>query len=60
MNKLAVSKDVPYDATDLDFPIEKNIKNIAESKNKDLTKIGQELAKEFQFGKIKIEIYTVN
>ena len=39
MNKLAVSKDVPYDATDLDFPIEKNIKNIAESKNKDLTKI---------------------
>ena len=39
MNKLAVSNDVPYEATDLDFPIEKNIKNIAESKNKDLTKI---------------------
>ena len=39
MDKLAVCKDVPNDATDLDFPIEKNIKNIAESKNKDLTKI---------------------
>ena len=34
MNKLAVGKDVPYDATDLDFPIEKNILNIAEAKNK--------------------------
>ena len=39
MDKLAVGKDVPNDATDLDFPIEKNIKNIAESKNKDITKI---------------------
>ena len=39
MDKLAVSKDVPFDATDLDFPIEKNIKNIADSKNKDLNKI---------------------
>ena len=39
MDKLAVSNDVPHDATDLDFPIEKNIKNIAESKNKDLNKI---------------------
>ncbi len=39
MDKLAVSNDVPFDATDLDFPIEKNIKNIADSKNKDLNKI---------------------
>jgi fructose-1,6-bisphosphatase II / sedoheptulose-1,7-bisphosphatase len=39
MDKLAVGKDVPKDATDLDFSIEKNIKNIAESKNKDLSKI---------------------
>ena len=39
MNKLAVGKDVPFDATDLDFSIEKNIKNIADSKNKDLDKI---------------------
>ena len=29
----------PKDATDLDFSIEKNIKNIADSKNKDLTEI---------------------
>jgi len=39
MNKIAVGKDVPNDATDLDFPIEKNIKNIADSKNKDLTQL---------------------
>ena len=39
MDKLAVSNDVPFDATDLDFPIEKNIKNIADYKNKDLNKI---------------------
>ena len=39
MNKLAVGKDVPKDATDLDFSIEKNIKNIAESKNKDINEI---------------------
>ncbi len=34
MDKLAVGKDVPKDATDLDFTIEKNIKNIADSKTK--------------------------
>ena len=34
MNKIAVGKDVPYDATDLDFPLNKNISNIADSKNK--------------------------
>ena len=39
MDKLAVGKNVPYDATDLDFPVEKNIKNIADAKNKDLDKI---------------------
>ena len=39
MDKLAVSKDVPFDATDLDFPIEKNIKNIADCKNKSLNEI---------------------
>ena len=39
MDKLAVGKDVPKDATDLDFSIEKNIKNIAESKNKDISKV---------------------
>ena len=39
MEKLAVGKEVPKDATDLDFSIEKNIKNIADSKNKDLNEI---------------------
>ena len=39
MDKLAVGKDVPFDATDLDFSVEKNIKNIADSKNKDLDNI---------------------
>ena len=35
MDKLAVSSKVPLDATDLDFPLEKNIQNIADSLNKD-------------------------
>ena len=39
MDKIAVGKDVPFDATDLDFSIEKNIKNIADSKNVDLNKM---------------------
>ena len=39
MDKIAVGKDVPFDATDLDFSIEKNIKNIADSKNKKLNDI---------------------
>ena len=39
MEKLAVGKNVPFDATDLDFSVEKNIKNIADAKNKDLDKI---------------------
>ena len=34
MDKLAVSNKVPIDATDLDYPVEKNIKNVAESLNK--------------------------
>ena len=39
MNKLAVSNKVPHDATDLDFSIEKNIKNLADSLNKDISDI---------------------
>ena len=39
MEKLAVSKKVPNDATDLDFSIEKNIENIADSLNKDIKDI---------------------
>ncbi|MFL2887230.1 MAG: class II fructose-bisphosphatase [Candidatus Pelagibacter sp.] len=39
MEKIAVGKDVPANAVDLDFSIEKNIKNIAESKNKNIKNI---------------------
>ena len=39
MDKLAVSNKIPFDATDLDFSIEKNIKNIADSLNKDISNI---------------------
>ena len=34
MDKIAVSNKIPFEATDLDFSIEKNIKNIADSLNK--------------------------
>ena len=39
MNKIAVSNKIPFEATDLDFSIEKNIKNIADSLNKDFKDI---------------------
>ena len=39
MEKLAVGKDIPYEAVDLDFSVEKNIKNISESKNKPISNI---------------------
>tara|TARA_B100001057_G_scaffold352845_1_gene354578 strand:- start:25 stop:975 length:951 start_codon:yes stop_codon:yes gene_type:complete len=39
MDKLAVSNKIPFDATDLDFPVEKNIKNIADSLNKDISDV---------------------
>ena len=39
MNKIAVGKEVPKDAIDLDYPLEKNIKIIADSMNQDINKI---------------------
>ena len=39
MDKLAVTNKVPSDATDLDFPVEKNIHNIAESLNKNVNDV---------------------
>ncbi len=39
MNKIAVGKDVPIDATDLDYPLKKNISNIAEAKNKNINEL---------------------
>ena len=39
MDKLAVSNKVPNDATDLDYSLEKNISNIADSLNKDIKNV---------------------
>jgi len=39
MQKIAVGKDIPKEAIDLDFSLEKNIKNIAESRNKNINDI---------------------
>ena len=39
MNKIAVGSIIPKDAIDLDFSVEKNIKNIADCKNKDISKL---------------------
>ena len=39
MNKFAVGKDVPFDATDIDFPLKRNISNIADAKNKNFNEL---------------------
>ena len=39
MEKIAVGKEIPFDAIDLDYSLEKNIKNIAEAKNKNINEI---------------------
>ena len=39
MNKIAVGKDVPFDAIDLDYPLKKNISNLAEAKNKNINEL---------------------
>ena len=39
MNKIAYGKNVPNDAIDLDFPIEKNIKNLADVKNTNIEQL---------------------
>ena len=36
MDKIAVGNDIPKDAVDLDYTLEKNIKNLADAKNTDL------------------------
>ena len=36
MDKLAVTSRVPFDATDLDFPLKRNISNLADAMNKDI------------------------
>ena len=39
MNKIAVGKDVPFDASVFDYPIKTNISNIADAKNKNINEI---------------------
>ena len=39
MNKIAYGKNVPSDAIDLDFSIEKNIKNLSEATNKSIDQL---------------------
>ena len=39
MNKIAVGSNVPKDAIDLDNPIKKNIYNLADCKNKDISQL---------------------
>ena len=39
MNKIAYGKTIPSDAIDLDFSIDKNIKNLAEATNKKITQL---------------------
>ena len=60
MEKIAVSNDVPFDATDLDFPLEKNIKNIAEAKNKKITDMTACLLDRPRHKKIIEELKSLN
>ena len=39
MDKLAVSGNIPNDVVDLDFSIEKNIRNLSDAKNKDISEL---------------------
>ena len=60
MDKLTVSNNVPYDATDLDFSIEKNIKNIADSLNKDIKNVTACLLDRPRHGKIINKLKEMN
>ena len=60
MDKIAVSSKVPHDATDLDFSIEKNIKNLADSLNKDITNITACLLKRPRHDKIIETLQKMN
>ena len=67
MDKLAVSNKIPHDATDLDFPIEKNIKNLADSLNKNINDVTvcllnrprhDEIVQKLKKMKVKIKFIT--
>ena len=67
MNKIAVGKDVPFDATDLDYPLKKNVLNIAEAKNKNINDLTvcildrprhKEIIKELKFLKVNLKLIS--
>ncbi len=67
MNKIAVGKDVPFDATDLDYPLKKNISNIAEAKNKNIDDLTvcildrprhKDIIKELNFLKVNLKLIS--
>ena len=60
MDKIAVSNKIPFEATDLDFSVEKNIKNIADSLNKDLKNITACLLNRPRHRKIIDELKKMN
>ena len=60
MDKIAVSNKIPFEATDLDFSVEKNIKNIADALNKDLTNITACLLNRPRHKKIIDELKKMN
>ena len=60
MNKIAVSNKIPFEATDLDFSVEKNIKNIADAKNKDISKITACILDRTRHKKIIDELKSLN
>ena len=60
MDKIAVSNKIPFEATDLDFSVEKNIKNIADSLNKNLTDVTACLLDRPRHKKIIDELKNMN
>ena len=60
MDKIAVSSKIPYEATDLDFSVEENIKNIADSLNKDLKEVTACLLNRPRHKKIIDELKKMN
>ena len=67
MNKIAVGSDVPFDATDLDYPLKKNIYNIAEAKNKNINELTvcildrprhKEIIEELKLLKVKLKLIS--
>tara|TARA_Y100000590_G_scaffold82006_1_gene91310 strand:+ start:750 stop:1697 length:948 start_codon:yes stop_codon:yes gene_type:complete len=67
MDKIAVGSDIPNDAVDLDNPLEINLKNIADARNKDLTNLTvclldrprhKKIIEKLKYLKVKIKLIT--